>query len=160
MTSDGSEYRFWVYADTANENRYVSDTGSVFELRLNTAGQVAVYTKRTAAGYAPNAYTAVGTYSVGWTEYRVVLDFTATPTRFPAARLRRRTLDAAEVHQCPHTRDPHARGHRPHHDGQPALPRLHRRRPVDRRRGVLDCGIVEPTPSPRPPRPLSSHPAR
>ena len=34
MTSDGAEYRFWVYADTANENRYVSDTGSVFELRL------------------------------------------------------------------------------------------------------------------------------
>ena len=52
MTSDGSEYRFWVYADTANENRYVSDSGSVFELRLNTTGQVAVYTKRTATGYA------------------------------------------------------------------------------------------------------------
>ena len=27
MTSNGAEYRFWLYADTANENRYVSDTG-------------------------------------------------------------------------------------------------------------------------------------
>ena len=76
MTSDGAEYRFWMYADTANENRYVSDTGSVFELRTDTTGKVLVYTKRTATGYTANAYTAVGTYAVGWAEYRIVLDFT------------------------------------------------------------------------------------
>ena len=76
MTSNGAEYRFWMYADTANENRYVSDTGSVFELRTDTTGKLLVYTKRTATGYTANAYTQVGTYAVGWTEYRVVLDFT------------------------------------------------------------------------------------
>ncbi len=36
-----------------------------------------VYTKRSATGYTANAYTAVGTYATGWTEYRVVLDFTS-----------------------------------------------------------------------------------
>ncbi len=77
MTSDGAEYRFWMYADTVNENRYVSDTGSVFEMRTDTTGKLLVYTKRTATGYTPNAYTAVGTYAVGWTEYRIVLDFTS-----------------------------------------------------------------------------------
>ena len=76
MTSNGSEYRFWLYADSVNENRYVSDTGLTFEMRLNAAGQLVVYTKRTATGYTTNAYTPVGTYAVGWTEYRVVLDFT------------------------------------------------------------------------------------
>ena len=69
-------------------------------------------------------------------------------------------VDAVEVRQRPHTRDPHARGHRPHHDGQPALPRLHRRRPVGRRRGVPDGGIVEAdTLAPAAPA-SSSHPAR
>ncbi len=76
MTSNGAEYRFWMYADTTTENRYVSDTGSVFELRTDTTGKLLVYTKRTATGYTANAYTAVGTYAVGWTEYRIVLDFT------------------------------------------------------------------------------------
>ncbi len=97
MTSNGAEYRFWMYADTANENRYVSDTGSVFELRTDTTGQVLVYTKRTATGYAANAYTAVGTYAVGWTEYRVVLDFTSDTYTLSKRADRRRTLDAAEV---------------------------------------------------------------
>ena len=39
MTSNGAEYRFWMYTDTANENRYVTDTGSVFELRTDTTGK-------------------------------------------------------------------------------------------------------------------------
>ena len=77
MTSDGAEYRFWLYCDTTNQNRYISDTGSVFELRTDTTGKLLVYTKRGATGYATNAYTAVGTYAVGWTEYRIVLDFSA-----------------------------------------------------------------------------------
>ena len=86
MTSDGAEYRFWMYADTATENRYVTDTGSVFELRTDTTGKLLVYTKRTATGYTANAYTAVGTYAVGWAEYRIVLDFTAdTYTLFKRA---------------------------------------------------------------------------
>jgi len=76
MTSDGAEYRFWVFADTANENRYISDTASTFEMRLNASGQLMIYTKRTATGYTPNAFNTVGTYAAGWTEYRVVLDFT------------------------------------------------------------------------------------
>ena len=122
MTSDGSEYRFWVYADTANENRYVSDTGSVFELRLNTTGQVAVYTKRTAIGYTANAYTAVGTYAVGLDRVPRGARLHGRHLHAVQARERDRHLDAAEVRHRADLRHPHARGHRPHHHGQPALP--------------------------------------
>ncbi len=101
MTSNGAEYRFWMYADTANENRYVSDTGSVFELRTDTTGKLLVYTKRTATGYTANAYTAVGTYAVGWTEYRVVLDFTADTYTLSKRATASRRLDAAEVRHAP-----------------------------------------------------------
>ena len=66
MASDGAEVRFWAYADSANQNRVFTD-GGASEVRLNTSGQVLVYTKRTAAGYTPNAYTVVGAYAVGWT---------------------------------------------------------------------------------------------
>ena len=86
MTSNGAEYRFWMYTDTATENRYVTDTGSVFELRTDTTGKLLVYTKRAATGYTANAYTAVGTYAVGWAEYRIVLDFSGdTYTLFKRA---------------------------------------------------------------------------
>ena len=108
MTSNGAEYRFWMYADTANENRYVSDTGSVFELRTDTTGKVLVYTKRTATGYTANAYTAVGTYAVGWAEYRIVLDFTADTYTLSKRANADRRLDAAEVGHRPHLRHPHA----------------------------------------------------
>ncbi len=74
MASDGAEVRFWAYADTANQNRVFTD-GGASEVRLNTSGQVLIYTKRTAAGYTANAYTVVGTYAVGWMEYRLVYDF-------------------------------------------------------------------------------------
>ena len=76
MASDGAEVRFWAYADTANQNRVFTD-GGASEVRLNTSGQVLVYTKRTAAGYTANAYTVVGAYAVGWCEYRLVYDFSA-----------------------------------------------------------------------------------
>jgi len=73
MTSNGAEMRFWAYFDTANENRVLTD--GCTEIRWNTSGQIMVYTKRTATGYTPNAYTVVGTYAPGWTQYRVVYDF-------------------------------------------------------------------------------------
>ena len=164
MTSDGAEYRFWAYADTTNQNRYVSDTGSVFEMRLNTSGQVMVYTKRTATGYTANTYTAVGTYGAGWTEYRIVLDFTTdtytlftrtdaeahgrssrrrarAPTTSPCARRltapRRRTCCSARTE----------RGH------------VARRRELLRYRHQRQPG---PTTPPRPPRgwPQTTRPAR
>ncbi len=67
-----------------------------------------VYTKRTATGYTANAYTAVGTYAVGWTEYRIVLDFTADTYTLSKRANADRRLDAAEVGRRPHLRHPHA----------------------------------------------------
>ena len=63
---------------------------------------------------------------MGWTEYRVVLDFTSDTYTLSSAHHRRRPLDAAQGRRRPHLRHPHARGHRPHHHGQPALPRATR----------------------------------
>ena len=59
-------------------------------------------------GYTANAYTAVGTYAVGWTEYRVVLDFTSRHLHAVQARERHRRLDAAEGGRRRHLRHPHA----------------------------------------------------
>ena len=102
-----------------------------------------IYTQRAATGYTANAYTTVGTYTTGWTEYRVVLDFTTdTYTLSKRARLGRR-LDAAQGRRRPHLRHPDARGRRPDHHGQPALPRLSELQPVDRR--VAFGSVVQPT---------------
>ena len=86
MTSDGAEYRFWLYADSANENRYVSDTGGVFDMRLNAAGQVVVYTKRTATGYTTNAYTRSAPTPWAGPSTASCSTSRATPTRCPARR--------------------------------------------------------------------------
>ncbi len=118
MTSDGSEYRFWVYADSTNENRYISDTGRDLRDAPEPSGQVAVYTKRTATGYTTNAYTPVGTYAVGWTEYRVVLDFTNDTYTLSKRATAGDAWTQLKAASRPHLRHPHARGHRPHHHGQ------------------------------------------
>jgi hypothetical protein len=77
LTGDGAEYRFWTYVDTANENRYISDSGSVFEMRFTTTGDISIYTKRTATGYTANTYNIVGTYGAeAWRQWRIVLNFT------------------------------------------------------------------------------------
>ena len=101
MTSDGSEYRFWLYADTATENRYVSDTGSVFEMRTERPASVLVYTKRSATGYTANAYTAVGTYATGWTRVPRRPRLHVRHLHAVQARRVERSLDAAEVGRRP-----------------------------------------------------------
>ena len=109
MTSDGAEYRFWVYADTANENRYVSDTGSVFELRTrhHRPGRSSTPSAPPPATRPTPTPPSAPTRS-GWAEYRVVLDFTGdTYTLFKRANADRR-LDAAEVVHRADLRHPHA----------------------------------------------------
>ena len=98
MTSDGSEYRFWVYADTANENRYVSDTGSVFELRTEHHRPGRSSTPSAPPPATPPTPTPL------WAPTRPAGPSTAscstsppTPTRSPSAHDRRRHLDAAQV---------------------------------------------------------------
>ena len=135
MTSDGSEYRFWVYADSANENRYVSDTGSVFELRTRHApARCSSTPSAPRPATRPTPTPPVGTYAAGWTEYRIVLDFTAETYTLSKRTNATDAWTQLKSATALHLRHPHARGHRPHHHGQPALPRLHRRRPVGRRR--------------------------
>lgn len=82
MTADGAEYRFWAYFDTANQYRVLDDFAATasrpFSLMWGTAGEVFIFTSRTATGYSVGAYTQVGTYAVGWMQYRIVLNFTGS----------------------------------------------------------------------------------
>ena len=85
MTSDGAENRFWIYFDTTTPD--ASSTTSTATInnaaprlprRLRQQRRLGVYTCKAGNpnGYTTNAYTPVGTYATGWTEYRLVHDFT------------------------------------------------------------------------------------
>ena len=96
MSATGAEIRFWAYVDTANQNRVFTD-GGASEVRLNTSGQVMVYTKRTATGYTPNAYTVVGTYADGLDRVPPRLRLLdTTPTRSRQAHHRGRRVDGPQ----------------------------------------------------------------
>jgi hypothetical protein len=82
MTADGNEVRFWLYFDTTNEQRAVTGTSATttdgtFWLRFYSDGTVGAYTNKAAVpGYPTGTYATVGTYTTGWTQYRIVYDFT------------------------------------------------------------------------------------
>ncbi|MEI8083216.1 MAG: cytochrome c3 family protein, partial [Actinomycetes bacterium] len=87
MTSNGAEYRFWLYTDSTNQQRLVDDYAlgvaledRAFGLALAADGAVKVLVNRAGNpnGYSTGAYTPVGTYTTGWTQYRIVLTFTGT----------------------------------------------------------------------------------
>jgi hypothetical protein len=83
MTSDGAEIRFWLYADTTDQLRRFYDnvaagaTWGPYLVLLNSDGTIQVHVAKASptAGYI-TGYTTVGTQSVGWTQYRIVNDFT------------------------------------------------------------------------------------
>ena len=85
MASNGAEVRFWAYLDTATQQRVVTGANtnaSLYSvwLRFGSDGTIGAFTSRAGiTGYTQNAYTTVGTYAVGWAEFRVVYDF-ATQT--------------------------------------------------------------------------------
>ena len=94
MTSNGAEFRFWMYCDTTNEYRYVDD----YAARSSAPAPARIRQRRVtstpsapATGYTTGAYTAVGTYATGWTEYRVVYDFTTEHLHAVQARERHAT---------------------------------------------------------------------
>jgi hypothetical protein len=80
MSKNGSALQFWAYLDSTNQIRDVFDNASVatdrvFTLQWASNGELNVRTERTVTGYTPGLYTPVGTYSVGWMQYRIVFDF-------------------------------------------------------------------------------------
>jgi|GEM_PF-3756853 len=81
MTSDGAEVRFWAYFDSTSEYRHVSTMApataqQACALFFWPDGQVMAHTLRTGDpnGYQ-TGYTSLGAYQTGWTEYRIVYDF-------------------------------------------------------------------------------------
>ena len=95
MSSDGAEIRFWTYFDTTTTGRLVDDidpsinnAARAFLVNFQNNGALSVYTSKAGnpGGYTTNAYTPVGTYTTGWTQYRLVMDFT-TQTYTLSSRL-------------------------------------------------------------------------
>jgi len=86
MSSNGAEIRFWLYADSTNENRVIRDDPGatvpaigVYQFQLDNAGRIAVLSYRPAAnGYNSGSNTTVGAYTTGWTQYRIVSTFSGT----------------------------------------------------------------------------------
>jgi len=83
MSSNVAEQRFWLYFDTANQFRVLDDFASntadrAFFVQFSNNGKINVYTNRAGnpGGYTTGGYTPVGTYTVGWTQFRIVYDFT------------------------------------------------------------------------------------
>ena len=86
MSSDGAEIRFWTYFDNTTTRRIVDDVDPTHQQRRprlprrtsRTTGRLSVYTSKAGNpnGYTTNAYTPVGTYTTGWTQYRLVMNFT------------------------------------------------------------------------------------
>lgn len=86
MTHDGAELRFWAYFENATDNsRFFDDADASADnanrawlVRTDASGNLAVYTSKAGNpnGYTTNAYTNVSTYSAGWYEFRIVLNFT------------------------------------------------------------------------------------
>ena len=85
MSADGAEIRFWTYFDTTTNQRIVDDVdpsinnaARAFAVNFQNNGALSIYTSKAGNpnGYTTNAYTPVGTYTTGWTQYRLVMDFT------------------------------------------------------------------------------------
>ena len=85
MSTNGDEQRFWLYFDTTNQYRTLDDFGSATAdralfVQFSNNGQIYVRTDRPGNpnGYTTAAYTSVGAYTTGWTEFRIVYTFTDT----------------------------------------------------------------------------------
>ena len=85
MSSDGAEISFWTYFDNTTTGRLVDDidpsinnAARAFLVNFQNNGALSVYTSKAGNpnGYTTGAYTPVGTYTTGWTQYRLVMDFT------------------------------------------------------------------------------------
>jgi hypothetical protein len=85
ITRDGDEITLWVYLDTLNENRAFEDyrgpvdaTNQVSYCRFDNLGQILTWTDHLGNpnGYTTGAYTPIGTYAIGWTQFRIVHNFT------------------------------------------------------------------------------------
>jgi hypothetical protein len=84
MSAAGSEMTFWIYLDTTTQSRLVDEyapgvagADRAFSLQFAGNGAINVLTDRVGNpnGYTTSAYTPVGTYAIGWTQYRIVYDF-------------------------------------------------------------------------------------
>ncbi|NTW61849.1 hypothetical protein HGB25_00315 [Candidatus Saccharibacteria bacterium] len=86
MSTNGAEVRFWVYLDTTNQSRLIEDytaglltADRAYQIQFDTNGALNVFTDRSGVtGYTTAAFTAVGSYSDGWTQVRIVYNFSGT----------------------------------------------------------------------------------
>jgi hypothetical protein len=85
MTQNGAETSFWVYFDATNQQRIVDDyavgvatADRIFYMQYAPSGAINVWTDRAGnpSGYKTGAWTPVGTYTTGWTQFRMVYTFT------------------------------------------------------------------------------------
>ena len=155
MTSNGSEVRFWLYLDTTNQlaphrglrrRRGRCRPRLPAPVRHRTARSTSSPTAPASTGYTTGAFTPVGTYTTGWTQYRIVYTFSGTGAQTytlskRASRVRR--LDAAQGRRRHRLRHPVARHQHHHRHPRHALARPGQRAAVARRPGYSDGGITE-----------------
>ena len=99
MTANGAEQRFWLYFDTANQHRHhrrlrapaKRGLGARFDPVRQQRRDLRQHRPRgNPNGYTADNYTTVGTYATGWTEFRIVYDFTGPAPDLHAVQARER----------------------------------------------------------------------
>ena len=87
LTGNDAEVRFWLYFDNTTQSRLIEDYSAglstadrAFQINFASGGNINVFTDRPGNpnGYATSVLTPVGTYSTGWTEFRIVYTFSGT----------------------------------------------------------------------------------
>ena len=93
ISTDDSAITFWYHVDSHKNYRYMlgsfwsGATIGTYWLRMDSAGNIGAYTSKTGVtGYTTGTYVPIGTMPTGWTQVKITLNFTLTPTRSPRAR--------------------------------------------------------------------------
>ena len=144
MSADGAEVRFWVYVDSANQNRVFTD-GGASEVRLNTSARSWSTPSARPPATPPTPTPSSAPTPTGWTEYKLVYDFSADTYTLAKRTAAGGAWTRSQVRRRALTRHPDARGDRPHR---------HRRRARSGRIRTRTSGsTTSPTPTPASPTP-------
>jgi hypothetical protein len=103
LSSNGAELSFWAYFDDTAGSRLLDDWASGVAttdradfIQFGPGGTISIQTDRAGNpnGYTSGAFTPVGTYTTGWTQFKIVYTFTGTGAQTYALSKRASASDA------------------------------------------------------------------